>query len=151
MVMNRAQRDATGSLRSHYFINDFSGDIHIGTLELVYKEMEFENDMNTMKMSLVYYTELAMMGKEKTRANVDKQLFLVVENLEYFNSIDSGNILWERTFQGLHRGLKGKADNYKKRSKNNKNYIVKYNLSVFSHAFQVITRIVNCLHSFFLC
>lgn len=123
--MSRIQSEATRSLRSQYFRNYFSGDIHIDTLESVYKDMDFENNMDVVKMSLVYYTELAMTRKEKTRVNVDKKLFLDVEDLEYFNSMDWGKILWEKTFQRLQRGLKGKVENYKKRSKNNKNDIVK--------------------------
>ena len=50
--------------------------------------MDFENDMDTVKMSLVYYIELAMMGEKETRENVDKKLFLDVEDLEYFNPMD---------------------------------------------------------------
>ena len=46
-------------------------------------------------MSLVYHSELAMMRKEKMRVNVDKKLFHDVEDLEYFNSMDWGNVLWE--------------------------------------------------------
>ena len=98
VIVNRVQGDAVGSLRSRYFKNDFLREIHIGTLKSVYKEMEFENNMDVVMMSLVYYTELVMMGKEKMGANVDKQLFLDVEDFEYFNSMDWGNILWERTF-----------------------------------------------------
>ena len=37
-----------------------------------------------------------------------------------------------------YEGIEGKAENYKKRSKNNKNYIVEHNLLGFPHAFQVI-------------
>ncbi|XP_038889303.1 uncharacterized protein LOC120079213 [Benincasa hispida] len=137
IVMRRYK--GSRSLRNRYLRNDFAGDIHIGTLEIVYKEMEFENDMDAMKMTLVYYTELAMMGREKTRANVDKTLLIDMKDLDYLNSMDWGNVLWERTLLGLQRGLSGKSENYKKRSKINKNYIVKYNLSRFPRAFQ--TRI----------
>ncbi|XP_038904295.1 uncharacterized protein LOC120090649 [Benincasa hispida] len=59
--------EVTRSLRNRYLKNDFAGDIHICTLETVYKEMEFENDMDAVKMTLVYYTELGMMEKEKTK------------------------------------------------------------------------------------
>lgn len=41
-----------------------------------------------------------------------------------------------------------KADNNKKRSKNNKNYISKYNLPEFPHAFQVISYKLVCLLCF---
>lgn len=48
-----------------YYNKSIIGDIHINTLKASYKEMEFENDMD-VKMTVVYYTELAMMSKEKT-------------------------------------------------------------------------------------
>lgn len=37
--------------------------------------------------------ELAMKGREKIRAFVDMRLFLDVENIEYFSSLDWENIL----------------------------------------------------------
>lgn len=83
--------------------------------------------------------ELAMKGREKIRAFVDMRLFLDVENIEYFSSLDWENILWERTFPELQRGLDGKAKNYKKRFKNNKDYIIKYNILGFLYPFQVIS------------
>ncbi|XP_038904309.1 uncharacterized protein LOC120090663 [Benincasa hispida] len=42
--------EALGSLHGRYFKNDFAGDIYIATLETVYKEMEFENDMDAVKI-----------------------------------------------------------------------------------------------------
>ncbi|XP_038885893.1 uncharacterized protein LOC120076200 [Benincasa hispida] len=106
--------EAVGSLCSRYFKNDFVRDIHIVTLETMYKEMEFENDMDAMKMTLVYHTELGMMGREKTRTNVNSTLLIDVEDLDYFNSRNQGNVLWDRTLLELQRGLSDKAENYKK-------------------------------------
>ncbi|XP_038889082.1 uncharacterized protein LOC120078991 [Benincasa hispida] len=113
--------EGTESLHNRYLGNDFAGGIHIGTLETMYKEMECDNDMDVVKMTLVYYIELAMMGREKTRTNIDKTLLIDVEDLDYFNSMDWRNVLWERTLLGLQGGLSGKTENYEKRSKINKN------------------------------
>ncbi|XP_038904736.1 uncharacterized protein LOC120091022 [Benincasa hispida] len=97
--------EVTGSLRNRYFNNDFVGDIHISTLETVHKESEFENDMDALKMTLVYCTELGMMGREKIRVNVDKTLLIDVEDLDDFNSMDWGNVLWKRMLLGLQKDL----------------------------------------------
>ncbi|XP_038876469.1 uncharacterized protein LOC120068893 [Benincasa hispida] len=85
IVVRRAEE--TISLHNRYLRNNFAGDTHIGTLETMYKEIEFDNDVDAVKMTLVYYTELAMMGREKTKANVDKTLLIDVEDLDYFNSM----------------------------------------------------------------
>ncbi|XP_038887239.1 uncharacterized protein LOC120077431 [Benincasa hispida] len=86
VVVRRAE--GTKSLYNRYLGKDFAGDIHIGTLETMYKEMEFDNDRDAVKMTLIYYTELAMMGREKMKTNVDKILLIDVEDLDYFNSMD---------------------------------------------------------------
>lgn len=39
----------------------------------------------TMNVSLVYYTKLVMMGKNKKKRVVNKDLYDQVENLDYFN------------------------------------------------------------------
>lgn len=63
--------------------------------------MKFETDVDIVKITVVYYTKLAMMGKEKMRTYVDMRLFVDVENMDYFISLDWENILWERTFSRL--------------------------------------------------
>ncbi|XP_038896227.1 uncharacterized protein LOC120084503 [Benincasa hispida] len=89
----------TGLWRSSDPIFVRRGDIIIGALETMYKEMEFEKDMDVVKMTLICCTELGMIGREKMRANVDKILLIDVEDLDYFNSWE--NVLWERTLLGL--------------------------------------------------
>lgn len=48
---------------------------HNNALESSYKKIKFKNDLDVVKMIVVYYTVLAVMGKEKTRAYVDMKLF----------------------------------------------------------------------------
>ncbi|KAA0041928.1 uncharacterized protein E5676_scaffold306G001290 [Cucumis melo var. makuwa] len=66
--------------------------IHIKALEEEFKKIEIENDVDAVKMT-VSNIELAMKGREKIRAFVDMRLFLDVENIEYFSSLDWENIL----------------------------------------------------------
>lgn len=66
-----------------------------------------------------------------------------IDDIEYLNSIDRGNILWERTFSGLQKALKDKVESYMQKVKMIKNHVVKYNLFSFPHAFQV--TIIYCI------
>lgn len=63
---------------------------HIDSLEEKYKTLEFENDDDVGKITLVYiyYINIAMMGKNKQKGAVEIQLFKDVEDIEYFNILD---------------------------------------------------------------
>ncbi|XP_038896492.1 uncharacterized protein LOC120084741 [Benincasa hispida] len=77
-----------------YFGNRVTKDtLHVRLLEEKYKELEFENDEDAVKITLVYYTEVAMMGKNKQKNVVDLKHFKDVQNIEYCNSLDWGTII----------------------------------------------------------
>ena len=63
---------------------------HIDSLEEKYKTLEFENDDDVGKITLVYiyYINIAMMGKNKQKGAVEIQLFKDAEDIEYFNILD---------------------------------------------------------------
>ncbi|XP_031741885.1 uncharacterized protein LOC105435430 isoform X2 [Cucumis sativus] len=129
--------EATKSLGTKYFGNELVVDMNPLTFEERYKNLNFYDDLDAVKVTLVYYTELAMMGKDRTKSIINKSLLDDVEDLKYYNSLDWGHILWEKTLRGLQNALKNKVDMYKKKVKLNKNYNVKYSLPGFPHAFQV--------------
>ncbi|XP_008437501.1 uncharacterized protein LOC103482899 isoform X3 [Cucumis melo] len=129
--------EASKSLGTKYFGNELVVDMNPITFEERYKNLNFYDDLDAVKVTLVYYTELAMMGKDRTKSIINKSLLDDVEDLKYYNSLDWGHILWERTLRGLQNALKNKVDMYKKKVKLNKNYNVKYSLPGFPHAFQV--------------
>ncbi|XP_038902177.1 uncharacterized protein LOC120088810 [Benincasa hispida] len=123
-----------------YFGNRVTKDTsHLRQLEEKYKDLEFENDDDVVKISLVYYTEVAMMGKNKQKDAINLKRFKDVQNLKYYNSLDWGTIIWERTLDALKIALNDKSSLYKTRVKANKNYVVKYSLRGFSQAFYVWT------------
>ncbi|XP_038895909.1 uncharacterized protein LOC120084079 [Benincasa hispida] len=119
-----------------YFGNRVKKDtLHLRELKEKYKDLEFENDDDAVKISLVYYTEVAMMGKNKQKNAVDLKRFKDVQSLEYYNSIDWGTIIWERTLDALKTALNDKSSLYKTRVKSNKNYAVITFLRGFPQAF----------------
>ncbi|XP_038896436.1 uncharacterized protein LOC120084698 [Benincasa hispida] len=79
------------------------------------------------------------MGKNKQKNAVDLKCFKDIQSLEYYNSLDWGTIIWERTLDALKTALNDKSSLYKTRVKSNKNYVVKYSLRGFPQAFQVWT------------
>ncbi|XP_038896437.1 uncharacterized protein LOC120084700 [Benincasa hispida] len=66
-----------------------------------------------LAINLVYYTKVAMMGKNKQKNPVDLKRFKDVQNLEYYNSLDWGTIIWERTLDALKTTLNDKSSLYK--------------------------------------
>ncbi|XP_038874922.1 uncharacterized protein LOC120067433 [Benincasa hispida] len=91
------------------------------------------------EITVVYYIKVSMMGKNKQKNAVDLKCFKDVQTLDYYNSLDWGTIIWERTLDALKTVLNDKSSLYKTRVKGNKNYVVKYSLRGFPQAFQVWT------------
>lgn len=87
--------DVTEALRTKYFNNLMATEVHLTKFEERFKELVFENDLYTVKVSLVYYYELGLIRKDKTKTSIDKSLLDDEEDLGYFNSLD-WDIFYER-------------------------------------------------------
>ncbi|XP_022154873.1 uncharacterized protein LOC111022026 [Momordica charantia] len=57
----------------------------------VYKQTDFEDDEDAVKVTLILYTELVMMVKSKSKSKVDIDLYNQVDDLNYFNHLDWGS------------------------------------------------------------
>ncbi|XP_038896011.1 uncharacterized protein LOC120084191 [Benincasa hispida] len=137
-VKRRRSNSMSFSVYGKYFGNRVTKDtLHLRQLEEKYKDLEFENDDAAVKISLVYYTEVTMMEKNKQKNAIYLKRFKDVQNLEYYNSLDWGTIIWERTLDALKTALNDKSSLYKTRVKANKNYVVKYSLRGFPQAFHI--------------
>ncbi|CAK9329477.1 unnamed protein product [Citrullus colocynthis] len=101
--------------------------------------------LDVVKVNLVYIYELRLSGKDKTKSNIDKSLLDDVEDLNFFNCWDWGEIIWERTFSGLQKTLKDKVFAYKEKARANQNYVVKYNLRASLTPSRRITTILVLL------
>ncbi|XP_038887035.1 uncharacterized protein LOC120077203 [Benincasa hispida] len=71
-------------LRDTYFKRE---GLTLFDLEKEYPECEFANDEDVVKVSLVYYMELTMMGKDK-HTSIDSYLFQGTNDLDCFNNMD---------------------------------------------------------------
>ncbi|XP_022158064.1 uncharacterized protein LOC111024638 [Momordica charantia] len=101
----------------------------------VYNQTDFEDDGDTVKVILILYTELVMMGKSKSKLKVDIDLYNQVDDLDYFNHLDWGSHVWSRIVNGLKRAMNGKVALYKNKVRTNKKYQV--SLQGFLLAFQI--------------
>lgn len=137
------QKVSKNRLRREYFKDVV--DLRLEEFEQEYKKIVFANDDDAVKVSLIYYTEIVMMGKNKGKSNVDKDLYGQVEDLDYFNNMDWGTTIWQRTLKGLQSAMKDKVVNYKNKVTTNKKFQVRYSLTGFPVAFQVTNIILQLL------
>ncbi|XP_038887205.1 uncharacterized protein LOC120077392 [Benincasa hispida] len=99
------------SVGGNYFGNRVTKDtLQVRLLEEIYKKLEFENDEDAVKITLVYYMKVAMMGKNKQKNPMDLKRFKDIKNIEYYNSLAWGTIIWERTLDDLKIALNDKSN-----------------------------------------
>ncbi|XP_038885931.1 uncharacterized protein LOC120076239 [Benincasa hispida] len=130
--------ESSQELATRYFGNQStSNTFHLNLLEEEYKNLVFENDDDVVKITLIYYTKVAMMGKNKQKSVDDRTLFEDVEDIDYYNNLNWDTIIWQRTLDALKTAPNDKVGLYKEKVKGNKNYVVKYSFREFPQAFQV--------------
>ncbi|XP_038896598.1 uncharacterized protein LOC120084856 [Benincasa hispida] len=72
----RRSEESSQELFTRYFCNRSTSDaFHLNLLEEEYKKLAFENDDDAVKITVVYYIEVAMMDKNKQKNVVDRILF----------------------------------------------------------------------------
>ncbi|XP_038902406.1 uncharacterized protein LOC120089046 [Benincasa hispida] len=82
-------KKSSHELFTKYFGSQLASNVfHLHLLEEEYKELVFENDDDALKITLVYYIKVAMMGKNKQKNVVDRTLFDDVEDIDYYNPFD---------------------------------------------------------------
>ncbi|XP_038895990.1 uncharacterized protein LOC120084166 [Benincasa hispida] len=123
-------------LRDTYFKRE---GLTLIDLEKEYPKCKFENDEDVVKVLLVYYAELTMMGKDK-HMSIDLYLFQVADDLDYFNNMNWGSMLWDRTLGGLQQAYFGKARTYRDNMARNPSYVIKFSLPGFPLAFQIVVN-----------
>lgn len=61
-------------------------------LDKEYQTLNFESDEDVVKMSLFYFIELVMMGREK-RQHMDWTILSLIDDVENFMSYDWGELI----------------------------------------------------------
>ncbi|XP_038885808.1 uncharacterized protein LOC120076102 [Benincasa hispida] len=81
--------ESSHELFTRYFGSRLTSDaFHLHLLKEEYKELVFENDDDAVKITLIYYIKVAMMGKNKQKNVVDRTIFDDVEDIDYYNNLD---------------------------------------------------------------
>lgn len=124
-------------LRTLYL--DDSISIKCEDFEEIYLSMEFENEEDGVKMSLFYFIELVMMGRER-RQLMDTSTLNVIDDWELFCNEDWSTLTFKKTISSLKKDLSKKAKEYKEVTKPRKRG-PSYNLCGFPFAFQVSSDI----------
>lgn len=110
-------------------------------------KLDFENDHDAMKMSFVYYVEIAMVREDRVHTKLDTSLFTTIEDLNAFNKIVWGSLLLNRTLKSQQNVLMNKTEYYKKMSSMNKDYKVKYTYMSMKYTYCISPSIlVHPLH-----
>lgn len=134
-TMNRVDEDVRNRrLRILYFQDKAS--VKCSELEKIFLEHTFENDEDAVKIAIVYFIELAMMGKER-KQKMDTSLLGIVDRWEVFCNYDWSSMIFERTLWSLKNALKDKVEAYKQKVAMDSSHVETYSLYGFPYAFQV--------------
>ncbi|XP_022155158.1 uncharacterized protein LOC111022300 [Momordica charantia] len=108
--MIRVDNDIPGRrLRARYFKD--SVRVKCSELEKIFMETVFYDDEDAVKVGIVYFVELAMMGKERKQF-IDATLLGVVDRWELFCNHDWSSLIFERTLWSLKNAVNDKLPAY---------------------------------------
>ncbi|KAK9166276.1 hypothetical protein Scep_001467 [Stephania cephalantha] len=89
-------------------IKEFFGGNHMikrTELDEVYKGSNTTNDKLFLRLTLVYFLELALMGKDE-KTNVDTNILAMVDNLKKCNKFSWGSYVYQMTIESLKKPMK---------------------------------------------
>ena len=96
-----------------------------------------EKDEEILKLALLLFLEVTLLGKDK-RTQIDYFCMQLVDDLYAFEEFPWGSFIFARTIHSLSNCCKGRADRFKERQeKNPKHKEERYNIYGFIFAFQV--------------
>ena len=103
-------------------------------LEEIFKNFEFTNDENAVKVALAIFIETVMVGKDK-KTQFDMDILGKVDDEEVFKNFDWSTFFYTRLLDSLETILQGKKEAYElKRAKSFK-VVAYYNIKGYVLAF----------------
>ncbi|KAL4038539.1 hypothetical protein IC575_002161 [Cucumis melo] len=106
-------------------------------LEEIFKNFEFTNDEDAVKVTLARFIETVMVGKDK-KTQFEMDILEKVDDEEVFKNFDWSTFLYTRLLNSLKTILQGKKEAYKlKRAKSSK-VLACYNIKGYVLDFHVI-------------
>ncbi|KAL0546571.1 hypothetical protein IC582_016482 [Cucumis melo] len=106
-------------------------------VEEIFKNFEFTNDHDAVKVALAIFIETVMVGKNK-KTQFDIDILGRVDDEEVFKNIDWSTFFYTRLLNSLKTSLQGKKEAYELKKTKSSKAVVYYNIKGYVLAFQVI-------------
>ncbi|KAL0544869.1 hypothetical protein IC582_019999 [Cucumis melo] len=105
-------------------------------IEEIFKNFEFTNDEDTVKVALAVFIETVMVGKDK-KTQLDMDILGRVDDEEAFKSFDWSTFFYTCLLNSLKTSLQGKKEAYKLKKTTSSKAVSYYNIKGYVLAFQV--------------
>ena len=106
-------------------------------IEEIFKNFEFTNDDDAVKVALAVFIETVMVGKDK-KTQFDMDILGRVDDEEAFKSFDWSTFFYTRLLNSLKKSLQGKKEAYELKKTRSSKAVSYYNIKGYVLAFQVI-------------
>ncbi|KAL0546648.1 hypothetical protein IC582_016560 [Cucumis melo] len=105
-------------------------------IEESFKNFEFTNDDDAVKVALAVFVETVMVGKDK-KTQFDMDILGRVDDEEAFKSFDWSTFFYTRLLNSLKTSLQGKKEAYELKKTRSSKAVSYYNIKGYVLAFQV--------------
>ncbi|TYK21983.1 Ulp1-like peptidase [Cucumis melo var. makuwa] len=105
-------------------------------IEEIFKNFEFTNDDDAVKVALAVFIETVMVGKDK-KTQFDMDILGRVDDEEAFKSFDWSTFFYTRLLNSLKTSLQGKKEAYELKKTTSSKAVSYYNIKGYVLAFQV--------------
>ncbi|KAA0031916.1 Ulp1-like peptidase [Cucumis melo var. makuwa] len=105
-------------------------------IEEIFKNFEFTNDDDAVKVALAVFIETVMVGKDK-KTQFDMDILGRVHDEEAFKSFDWSTFFYTRLLNSLKTSLQGKKEAYELKKTRSFKAVAYYNIKGYVLAFQV--------------
>ncbi|KAA0034997.1 Ulp1-like peptidase [Cucumis melo var. makuwa] len=105
-------------------------------IEEIFKNFEFTNDDDAVKVALAVFLETVMVGKDK-KTQFDMDILGRVDDEEAFKSFDWSTFFYTRLLNSLKTSLQGKKEAYELKKTRSSKAVSYYNIKGYVLTFQV--------------
>ncbi|KAA0060808.1 Ulp1-like peptidase [Cucumis melo var. makuwa] len=134
---NPLEKDCNSKcLQSLLFGSENKKQITCLEIEEIFKNFEFTNDDDAVKVALVVCIETVMVGKDK-KTQFDMDILGRVDDEEAFKSFDWSTFFYTRLLNSLKTSLQGKKEAYELKKTTSSKAVSYYNIKGYMLAFHV--------------
>ncbi|KAA0047742.1 MuDRA-like transposase [Cucumis melo var. makuwa] len=108
-------------------------------IEEIFKNFEFTNDDDAVKVALAIFIETVMVGKDK-KTQFDMDILGRVDDEEAFKSFDWSTFFYTRLLNSLKTSLQGKKEAYELKKTRSSKAVSYYNIKGYVLAFQIVVQ-----------